>query len=119
MSKSSTSTLHRDALRCTRPRTPRQPASNGSNLGGITPLSRAEFPFAGSTSRPRAFNVTTALPPWRTSVSKRDTIAAQRSTRQGTRLDLAHYRASTSPGVVKAGLSEATCRYTRRCRSRV
>jgi hypothetical protein len=34
MSKSSTSTLHRGALGCTRPRTPREPASNGSKLGG-------------------------------------------------------------------------------------
>jgi hypothetical protein len=38
-------------------------------IGGNTPLSRTEFPFAGSTLRPRA-NVTTALPPWRPSVSK-------------------------------------------------
>ena len=43
MSKSSTSILHRGALRCTRPRKPRQPASNGSQLAGT--LHRPEQTF--------------------------------------------------------------------------
>jgi hypothetical protein len=70
MSKSSTSTLHRGALRCTRPRTPRQPASNGSKLGGTLHCPEQSSRLRGSTSPPRAFNVTTALPPWRASVSE-------------------------------------------------
>ena len=118
MSKSSASTLHRNALRYTRPRTPRQAASDGSKLGGHSPVpSRVSVcgQHIASESLQRHDGATTVAH----KCLKRDTIAARRSTRQGTRLDLAHYRASTSPGVVKAGLSEATCRYTRRCRSRV
>ena len=39
-------------------------------IGGNILPSRAEFPFAGNTSRPSAFNVTTALPPWIPSASE-------------------------------------------------
>ena len=52
MSKSSTSTLHRGALRCTRPRTPRQPASNGSKLGE-QPTVPSRVPVCGAAHRVR------------------------------------------------------------------
>jgi hypothetical protein len=66
MSESSTSTLHRGGVRDLERRVSLLPM--GPNWGEHSTV-RAELPFAGSTLRPRA-NVTTALPPWRPSVSK-------------------------------------------------